>query len=272
MLRMKGKAVADYDSKITTADTNLANAKTSGSNKTSAELDNQLQQMRKDKANGVHAAKQNEILNSQNNLTLAQKELASAERKIKRLEKMELAAKSETTRNAIRDQIKDTQVIREAAARKIENTQKIIDDNTKWLADNDDAKLLALENEFNSIKALEDISKNLKADKAKWDKYTDTGKTKLREDFEANYPVDANGNITIKDPNTGREIVRNFNAILQKYNIKHKQGGVLNMTKVRSFGTGGSWRKNIQDNLNAVNTDDWDQFHNMDDILNNIEE
>jgi hypothetical protein len=57
MLRMKGKAVADYDSKIATADANLTNAKASGSNKTSAELDNQLQQMRKDKANGVHTAK-----------------------------------------------------------------------------------------------------------------------------------------------------------------------------------------------------------------------
>jgi len=57
MLRMKSKAVADYDSKIVTADTNLANVKASGSNKTSAELDAKLQQMRKDKANGVHTTK-----------------------------------------------------------------------------------------------------------------------------------------------------------------------------------------------------------------------
>lgn len=227
MLRMKGKAVADYDSKIATADTNLANAKSSGSNKTSAELDAKLQQMRKDKADGVHTTKQDEITNSQNNLALAQKEIASAERRIKRLERMELAATSETTRTAIRDQIKDTQTIKEAAIAKAEGAQKIIDDNIKWLADNDDAKLLALENEFNSIKALEDAAQTLKTDKAKWDKYTDTGKTKLREDFETNYPVDADGNITVQDPNTGRKITRNFKQLLDKYGIKHKKGGVL---------------------------------------------
>lgn len=227
MLRMKGKAVADYDSKIATADTNLANAKASGSNKTSAELDARLQQMRKDKADGVHTAKQDEITNSQNNLALAQKEIASAERRIKRLQKMELAATSETTRTAIRDQIKDTQTIKEAAIAKAEGAQKIIDDNTKWLADNDDAKLLTLETEYNSIKALEDAAQALKTDKAKWDKYTDTGKTKLREDFETNYPVDADGNITVQDPATGRKITRNFKQLLDKYGIKHKKGGVL---------------------------------------------
>jgi len=57
MLGMKGKAVADYDSKIATADADLASAKAAGSNKTSAELDAKLQQMRKDKANGVHTIK-----------------------------------------------------------------------------------------------------------------------------------------------------------------------------------------------------------------------
>lgn len=241
MLRMKGKAVADYDSKIATADTNLANAKASGSNKTSAELDAKLQQMRKDKTNGVHTTKQDEITNSQTNLALAQRELASAERKIKRLEKMELAATSETTRAAIRDQINDTKVTRDAAIKKAEDAQKIIDDNTKWLADNDDAKLLALETEFNSIKALEDASQALKTDKAKWDKYTDTGKTKLREDFETNYPVDADGNITVQDPNTGRKITRNFKQLLDKYGIKHKKGGVLKAaqgTQIDTLGNG----------------------------------
>lgn len=233
MLRMKGKAVTDYDSKIATADTNLANAKASGSNKTSAELDVKLQQMRKDKADGVHTVKQDEITNSQTNLALAQKELASVERKIKRLEKMEIAATTETSRAAIRNQIEDAKILKEATINKAKDAQKIIDDNTKWLADNDDAKLLALETEFNSIKALEDASQALKTDKAKWDKYTDTGKTKLREDFENNYPVDADGNITVQDPNTGRKITRNFKQLLDKYGIKHKQGGTLD--KVRKF-------------------------------------
>ena len=227
MLRMKGKAVADYDSKIATADTNLANAKASGSNKTSAELDAKLQQMRKDKTNGVHTAKQDEITNSQTNLALAQKELASVERKIKRLEKMEIAATTETSRAAIRNQIEDAKILKEATINKAKDAQKIIDDNTKWLADNDDAKLLALETEFNSIKALEDASQALKTDKAKWDKYTDTGKTKLREDFETNYPVDADGNITVQDPSTGRKITRNFKQLLDKYGIKHKKGGII---------------------------------------------
>jgi hypothetical protein len=68
---MKGKAVADYDSKIATADADLASAKASGSNKTSAELDAKLQQMRKDKTNGVHITKQDEITSSQTNLALA---------------------------------------------------------------------------------------------------------------------------------------------------------------------------------------------------------
>ena len=140
---------------------------------------------------------------------------------------MELAATSETTRTAIRDQIKDTQTIKKAAIAKAEDAQKIIDDNTKWLADNDDAKLLALETEFNSIKALEDASQALKTDKAKWDKYTDTGKTKLREDFETNYPVDADGNITVQDPSTGRKITRNFKQLLDKYGIRHKKGGII---------------------------------------------
>ena len=146
---------------------------------------------------------------------------------MKRLQKMELAATSETTRTAIRDQIEDIKIVKAEAIKKAEDAQKIIDDNTKWLADNDDAKLITLETEFNSIKALEDASKALKTDKAKWDKYTDTGKTKLREDFETNYPVDADGNITVQDPSTGRKITRNFKQLLDKYGIKHKRGGVL---------------------------------------------
>lgn len=239
MLRMKDKAVSDYDSKIATANTNLANAKASGSNKTSAELDAKLQQMRKDKADGVHAIKQDEIINSQTNLTLAQKKLASAERKIKRLEKMEITATSETTRTAIRNQIEDAKIVRDAAIQEANNAQKIINENTKWLADNDDAKLRALETEFNSIKALEDAAKALKTDKAKWDKYTDTGKTKLREDFETNYPVDADGNITVQDPNTGRKITRNFKELLDKYSIKHKKGGIIK--------AGGGWKLNWEE-------------------------
>jgi hypothetical protein len=65
---MKGKAVTDYDSKIATADTNLANAKASGSNKTSAELDVKLQQMRRDKSSGLHKTKQDAITNSTTNI------------------------------------------------------------------------------------------------------------------------------------------------------------------------------------------------------------
>ena len=227
MLRMKGKAVADYDSKIATADTNLANAKSSGSNKTSAELDAKLQQMRKDKADGVHTTKQDEITNSQANLAIARKDMAKANRDIKKLKKMELVASNDTELTAIRNQIQDAKNDMDKASQRAKEAQDIIDKNTKWLADNDDAKLLALETEFNSIKALEDASQALKTDKAKWDKYTDTGKTKLREDFETNYPVDADGNITVQDPNTGRKITRNFKQLLDKYGIKHKKGGVL---------------------------------------------
>ena len=276
MLRMKSKAVADYDSKIVTADTNLANVKASGSNKTSAELDAKLQQMRKDKANGVHTTKQDEITSSQNNLVTAQRELASAERRIKRLQKMELAATSETTRTAIRDQIKDTKEVKKAAIAKAESAQKIINDNTKWLADNDDSRVKALEDEYKNIKALEDIVKTLKTDKAKWDKYTDTGKTKLREDFETNYPVDADGNITVQDPNTGRKITRNFKELLDKYKIKHKQGGTLD--RVRKFKEAGkitnttskaNWFTDMFNSpemtnwLNTFNTDNFENFNNL---------
>lgn len=242
VLGRKAQRVAEYDTKIAQADTNLANAKASGSNKTSAELDAKLQQMRKDKADGVHIAKQDEITNSQTNLALAQKEIASAERKMKRLQKMELAATSETTRTAIRDQIEDIKIVKAEAIKKAEDAQKIIDDNTKWLTDNDDAKLITLETEFNSIKALEDASQALKDSKAKWNVMSDTGKTKLREDFETNYPVDADGNITVQDPSTGRKITRNFKQLLDKYGIKHKRGGSL----VKKFGGGGANNHNAR--------------------------
>lgn len=227
MLRMKGKAVADFDSKIATADTNLANAKTSGSNKTSAELDAKLQQMRKDKADGIHTVKQDEITNSQTNLAIARKDMAKANRDIKKFKKMELAASNDTELTAIRNQIQDAKNDMDKASQRAKEAQDIIDKNTKWLADNDDSRVKALEDEYKNIKALEDTAQALKTDKAKWDKYTDTGKTKLREDFETNYPVDADGNITVQDPNTGRKITRNFKQILDKYSIKHKKGGIL---------------------------------------------
>lgn len=242
MLRMKGKAVTDYDSKIAIADTNLANAKASGSNKTSAELDVKLQQMRRDKSSGLHKTKQDAITNSTTNIANHQAEVTRLDAEIDNLKKLELSedAAGRST-EAIRRQLEDATEERNNVLAKITAEQKIIDDNTKWLADNDDAKLLALETEFNSIKALEDAAKALKTDKAKWDKYTDTGKTKLREDFETNYPVDADGNITVQDPNTGRKITRNFKQLLDKYGIKHKKGGVLKAaqgTQIDTLGDG----------------------------------
>jgi len=189
---------------------------------------------------------------------------------------MELAATSETTRTAIRDQIKDTKEVKKAAIAKAESAQKIINDNTKWLADNDDSRVKALEDEYKNIKALEDIVKTLKTDKAKWDKYTDTGKTKLREDFETNYPVDADGNITVQDPNTGRKITRNFKELLDKYKIKHKQGGTLD--RVRKFKEAGkitnttskaNWFTDMFNSpemtnwLNTFNTDNFENFNNL---------
>ena len=240
MLRMKGKAVADYDSKIATADTNLANAKAAGSNKTAAELDARLQQMRRDKSSGLHKTKQDAITNSTTNIANHQAEVTRLDAEIDNLKKLELSedAAGRST-EAIRRQLDDATQERDNFLAKITAEQKIIDDNTKWLADNDDAKLRALESEYNSIKALEDASQALKTDKAKWDKYTDTGKTKLREDFETNYPVDADGNITVQDPNTGRKITRNFKQLLDKYGIKHKKGGVIKAN--------GGWKLNWEE-------------------------
>lgn len=276
MLRIKGKAVADYDSKIATADTNLANVKASGSNKTSAELDAKLQQMRKDKTDGVHTIKQDEITNSQTNLAIARKDMAKANRDIKKLKKMELAASNDTELTAIRNQIQDAKNDMDKASQRAKEAQDIIDKNTKWLADNDDAKLLALETEYNSIKALEDASQALKTDKAKWDKYTDTGKTKLREDFETNYPVDADGNITVQDPNTGRKITRNFKQLLDKYGIKHKKGGVLkaeqgNVLAAMNRVGEKNWLAldNTYDNARDINK--WDNYYNNDVIFKDLE-
>ena len=221
------KKSADLDTQIATASNNLSTAKSGGSNKTSAELDVLVQQMKRDKSNGVHINKQNEIISSQNNLVLAQKEIASAERKIRSLEKQEIAATTETSRVAIRNQIEDAKLAKETAAKKAQDAQKVIDDNTKWLNNNSDARLAQLEAEQLSVKSLEDAVQKLKDDKVKYDKYTEDGKTKLREDFESRYPTDADGNITMKDPNTGREIVRNFKEILEKYKIRHKKGGTI---------------------------------------------
>jgi hypothetical protein len=136
--------------------------------------------------------------------------------------------------------------------------------------------LLALETEFNSIKALEDAAQALKTDKAKWDKYTDTGKTKLREDFETNYPVDADGNITVQDPNTGRKIVRNYKKLLKDYGIMHKQGGTLD--RVRKFKEAGkitnttskaNWFADMFSSpemtnwLKTFNVDNFEDFNNL---------
>lgn len=296
---------ADLDTQIVTADANLNTAKSRGSNKTSAELDVLVQQMKRDKSAGVHATKQSEITNSQNNLALAQKEFASAERKIKRLEKMEIAATTETSRAAIRNQIEDAKLVRDTASQKAKEAQDIIDSNTKWLNDNTDARIAQLEAEQLSIKSLEDAVQNLKDSKTKYGKYTKEGKTKLREDFESRYPVDADGNITVKDPSTGREITRNFKEILEKYKIAHKQGGTLNLAVVRKFSGGGANNHNARafadgeqpfisdekkrqleamnrlgeqnwlaiDNTydNAINPEKWNSYYNNDAIFADLE-
>lgn len=277
MLRMKGKAVADYDSKIATADTNLANAKAAGSNKTSAELDAKLQQMRRDKSSGLHKTKQDAIANSTTNIANHQVEVTRLDAEIDNLKKLELSEDTAgRSTEAIRRQLQDATEERNNVLAKITAEQKIIDDNTKWLADNDDAKLLALETEYNSIKALEDASQALKTGKAKWDKYTDTGKTKLREDFETNYPVDADGNITVQDPNTGRKITRNFKQLLDKYGIKHKKGGVLkaqqgNVLAAMNRVGEKNWLAVDNNYDNARDINKWDNYYNNDAIFKDLE-
>jgi hypothetical protein len=84
-----------------------------------------------------------------------------------------------------------------------------------------DSRLPALQAEHGSVKALEDVAANLNQQKSAWDKYKDDGHTDKYDDFITRNPADANGNITLKDPSTGREITRNLKQILQSAGIMY---------------------------------------------------
>lgn len=61
--------------------------------------------------------------------------------------------------------------------------------------------------------------------------------TKAYNDFKTKY-VDAQGNVNIKVPNTNRTIQRSFSDIVRELGL-FKQGGSLNMSKLRKFQSGG---------------------------------
>lgn len=61
--------------------------------------------------------------------------------------------------------------------------------------------------------------------------------TKAYNDFKTKY-VDAQGNVNIQIPNTNRTIQRSFSDIVQELGL-FKQGGSLNMSKLRKFYSGG---------------------------------
>lgn len=92
-------------------------------------------------------------------------------------------------------------------------------------------------------------------------------KTKELLDFENQYVKD--GQYSIPVPNTDRTISGQWSDIIQKYNLL-KQGGTLDLNKVRKFQNGGTWRKNVYGDQDPTEINTWDQYHNMDEIYSKL--
>ena len=237
ILDRKKQVVTDLDSKIAQNTAKLNNAKTF--NKTSSLLDADIVAIQKAKADGTYAKRQSDLQIEYNNLTVKEKKLKQLENKLKRLEKQEVNAKNNTTREALRDQIKDARADIDIINTEIANHKTAIDEHNKWLLEHDDSRIPILQAERDAVKLLEDADADLRQQKAAWDKYKDDGHTDKYDDFMSRYPEDANGNITLKDPTTGREITRNLKEILRTSGIQFKQGGNINFNKLRKFQPGG---------------------------------
>lgn len=118
------------------------------------------------------------------------------------------------------------------AGKKGSKKKKLIKEQTKYKKEIDD--YTSLEKEVSQIKDKENLRKDLEKlekslaklqeRKIYWDKFKVDGKTDARLKFEQDYPV-TDGNITFHDPNTNRDITRNFNEILR--GIKFRKGGSI---------------------------------------------
>lgn len=242
MLGRKQKAIQDLDIQIAQNNADLTVAKKSG--KTASQLEADIKAIETAKNDGSYVKRQQQLASEQTQLQAKEIKLQQLEADIADLKAKEIKTSSATKAESIRRQIEDAKADRDLLANEI-NTHKInIDDHTKWLDDMSDSRLPALQAEHGSVKALEDVAANLNQQKSAWDKYKDDGHTDKYDDFVSRNSVDANGNITLKDPSTGREITRNLKQILQSAGIKYQQGGSLNIAKVRKFNLGGNTKRN----------------------------
>lgn len=272
VLGRKQKAIQDLDAQITQNNTDLTVAKKSG--KTASQLEADIKAIETAKNDGSYVKRQQQLASEQTQLQAKEIKLQQLEAEIADLKAKEIKTSSATKAESIRRQIEDAKADRDLLANEINTRKTNIDDLTKWLDDMSDSRLPALQAEHGSVKALEDIAANLNQQKSAWDKYKDTGHTDKYDDFVNRNPADANGNITLKDPSTGREITRNLNEIMQKAGIRFKQGGSFD--RVRKFYNGGRSINTDQqyltysDNLESDATDltKWDSWYKYNEIYN----
>lgn len=267
VLSRKQKAIQDLDAQITQNNADLNVAKKSG--KTASQLEANIKAIETAKNDGSYVKRQQQLASEQTQLQAKEIKLQQLEAEIADLKAKEIRTSSATKAESIRRQIEDAKADRDLLANEINTHKTNIDDHTKWLDDMSDSRLPALQAEHGSVKALEDVAANLNQQKSAWDKYKDTGHTDKYDDFITRNPVDANGNITLKDPSTGREITRNLKQILQSAGIKYQQGGSLNIAKVRKFQKGGNPLSNVSSTANWY--DDMFQSDAMKNFFSNFD-
>lgn len=243
ILGRKQKAIQDLDAQITQNNADLTVAKKSG--KTASQLEADIKAIETAKNDGSYVRRQQQLASEQTQLQAKEVKLQQLEAEIADLKAKEIKTSSATKAESIRRQIEDAKADVQLLTNEISTHKTNIDDHTKWLDNMSDSRLPALQAEHGSVKALEDIAANLNQQKSAWDKYKDNGHTDKYDDFITRNPEDANGNITLKDPSTGREITRNLKQILQSAGIKYQQGGSLNIAKVRKFQKGGNPLSNV---------------------------